>query len=51
MLFRSDIIKRSLNGMKLSLQKDLSLFEFETYEKLLDKAQKIERAQKQLEEH
>ena len=37
--------------MKLSLQNDPSPFEFETYGELLDKAQKIERAQKQLEEH
>ena len=46
-----DRIKKFLNGMKLTLQKDLSPFEFETYGDLLDKAMKIERAHKQLEEY
>ena len=46
-----DRMKKFLNGMRFTLQKDLATCEFATYGDLLDKALKIERAQKQLEEY
>ena len=42
----NDRMKKFLNGMKLTLQKNLSTCEVETYGDLLDKALKRERAQK-----
>ena len=43
-----DRVERCLNGLKLSLQKDLSLFELSTVAKALDKALKVKQMREKM---
>ena len=46
-----DRAKKFINGLKLTIQKDLAICNIETYSEALDKALRIERSQNQLNQY